>query len=304
MGFKVKKIPIVTALVLALSLCISFMVFASDVVDPVPYTLSIAGDSNGSYSFYSWTREKYCQLDYVNYYGGREYTFTVSFPNVDIPSGSRITMQYYARVDADLGTVGLSVDDTYGFYHTSTGEGNGVIRNCYEISGGQVSQDWFIFDVDYVVPSDASTFGFTTVLLVSNDSAYWQPQQLTSCTITLPDGRVVDAITGAEINIVGSINDGFSNLTGGWSDSGMSSSNNQLSGALGELDNMQQDADNDLHDAIADMTHPDLDEQSTGVSFMTSSISMLWNSLGGFQAVILCALALVVFNYVSRYRGS
>lgn len=121
-----------------------------------------------------------------------------------------------------------------------------------------------------------------------------------SCYTSLISVRLRDS-SGQVVEVV---KDGVQQIVGGWDSDGMNNSNQQLGGALGELDDMQQNADNDLHDALGDLESPTVDFNGNAVTFITSSVSMLWGSLGGFSAVLLCALFITVFNFISRYRGS
>ena len=318
MRFKVKKFSIITALVLALSLCLSGISFA-------------ASGQSGSTHFIN----AYCvyESETVMLNNGRT-THVSTMPSVSVseplPSDfyGNVWFVYESGADAAAGTW-LSI--TFDIYFSQGGqepvllEGNDkttfqgedyYIGTCV---GGDVGtsihllddiSSWaYAFDTYSVAPYVNENGSSGARCTASVYLEYSTPLNIQygfyspsggSCYTALHSVRLRDS-SGQVVEVV---KDGVQQIVSGWNDNSLNNSNQELGGALGELDNMQASADSDLHDAIADMTQPDLDEQSTGISFMTSSISMLWGALGGFQAVILCALALVVFNFISRYRGS
>lgn len=198
------------------------------------------------------------------------------------------------------------------------------------------------YTLSYQVQQESLVEGQVT-FLIADVPATWQEFCIESLSVVTPDGQIIDAISSlsdrvqnmAE-SIVSSIDsnraiivannkantdkitanqDANTNkvianqdknadkLANGWDPGQMNTDTGKLSGALGELDGLQASADAGLNDALSNQTSPDLSDHTESVTFITSSAVLFWNALGPFQIVIYLILALVVFNFLSRYQS-
>lgn len=303
------------ALVLALCLSLSSVAYASDennvilvstYLDGYSSSLGDATKKIAETTDMNWTAPLQCTYNTGQSASAPWNEFYIQFTsNYMIPAQSRVVVDW---------SIGCSLSDAFpvpkfkatssGYTGLSTYVGS-VNRDSYhalftdysvqDVSNSTTGTSQYSYhgvSVHMETVVDEEIVGSLQLSLSGFNAYGWVTYSLLNYTIYTPTGQVVKVVK-----------DGFQQAIDGWSDDGLNDSNSQLGGALGELDQMQGDADNNLHDALGDLESPTIDGNNTSVSFITSSLSMLWGSLGGFTAVILCALFITVFNFISRYRS-
>lgn len=330
MRFKVKNVSIITALVLALSLSFTLIGYAKTGGTVYDGAYAVAMDNSGQFSnLSSKTFESSPPFNVSHNLAGVSSWnsfYAVFTSNSWLPTGSRVDIKFSCTFTQVPGTVGfLDTPDPvslngYTYYTGSCIGGNENVGNLHLLaSSTEFAYQFDDVHLDETSEPDATTkkysgsASFTAEYdtnldfqlgFVISGTRGWCTIEIWEVLITSSDGLVINVVENGFQNVIDNQDAIAQELIGGWSGSGMTNSNNQLGGALGDLDDMQQNADNDLHDALGDLESPTVDFNGNAVSFITSSVAMLWGSLGGFSAVLLCALFITVFNFISRYRGS
>lgn len=93
------------------------------------------------------------------------------------------------------------------------------------------------------------------------------------------------------------------NLVNGYDSSSGDNANSDLQSGLTVYESDEAAAQQDFSQKMDAYEFPDTTPYVSGVSFVASCITMWFNGLGIFQIVLFVAFALMIFNFISRYRG-
>lgn len=89
----------------------------------------------------------------------------------------------------------------------------------------------------------------------------------------------------------------------GYDNSSGEDANSSLESGLASYEDQESQAHADFDQKMDDYDTPDISSLSAGVTFLSSAITMWWDGLGIFQIGLLVMFALMIFNFISRYRG-
>lgn len=92
-------------------------------------------------------------------------------------------------------------------------------------------------------------------------------------------------------------------LVNGFDDSAGNDANKSLEDGLSSYESEEQQAHDDFNKAMDDYTNPDLSSYKSGFAFISSAAMSWWNALGMFKVILLVGFGLMIFNFISRYRG-
>lgn len=79
--------------------------------------------------------------------------------------------------------------------------------------------------------------------------------------------------------------------------------NKDLQDGFSAYESEEDQAHQDFNDKMDAYEDPDIGSYLSGVTFISSAVVMWWNSLGMFQIILLIGFSLMIFNYISRFRG-
>lgn len=92
-------------------------------------------------------------------------------------------------------------------------------------------------------------------------------------------------------------------LVNGFDDSAGNAANKSLEDGLSSYESEEQKAHDDFNKAMDNYTNPDLSSYKSGFAFISSAAMSWWNALGMFKVILLVGFGLMIFNFISRYRG-
>lgn len=92
-------------------------------------------------------------------------------------------------------------------------------------------------------------------------------------------------------------------LVNGFDDSAGNEANKSLEDGLASYESEEQKAHDDFNKAMDNYTNPDLSSYKSGFAFISSAAMSWWNALGMFKVILLVGFGLMIFNFISRYRG-
>lgn len=92
-------------------------------------------------------------------------------------------------------------------------------------------------------------------------------------------------------------------LVNGFDDSAGNEANKSLEDGLSSYESEEQKAHDDFNKAMDNYTNPDLSSYKSGFAFISSAAMSWWNALGMFKVILLVGFGLMIFNFISRYRG-
>lgn len=89
----------------------------------------------------------------------------------------------------------------------------------------------------------------------------------------------------------------------GFDDSKGQQVNKNLEDGISAYESQEDAAHQDFTDKMDAYEDPDVSDYVSGVSFVSSAVVMWWNALGMFKIILLVGFSLMIFNYISRFRG-
>lgn len=92
-------------------------------------------------------------------------------------------------------------------------------------------------------------------------------------------------------------------VVNGYDNTSGNAANNSLESGLASYESEEDQAHNDFNDKMDSYTNPDTSDYVSGISFISSAVVLWWNGLGMFKIILLVGFSLMIFNYISRYRG-
>lgn len=211
--------------------------------------------------------------------------------------GSRVPV-YYSRVLSDDGAY-----FTYTFY---------VLLQDYYIapSNGVVATNSVVIDVTW---SMASAFYYTATTVAPYELLPYYTlvnQKMTYLSRSFSgtvesgkhtfDGDNRQDIANSQASLSESQHD---DLINGFDDSAGNAANKSLEDGLSSYESEEQKAHDDFNKAMDDYTNPDLSSYKSGFAFISSAAVSWWNALGMFKVILLVGFGLMIFNFISRYRG-
>ena len=204
---------------------------------------------------------------------------------------------YYSRVLSSDGTTYM-----YTFY---------ILLQDFYIppSNGVVSTNRVVCDitfsmassVNYTVPS-TNTFPVSYYSVVNNTLRFFSRSfsgTVESGKHTF-DGDNRQDIANSQASLSESQHD---DLINGFDDSAGNAANKSLEDGLSSYESEEQKAHDDFNKAMDDYTNPDLSSYKSGFAFLSSAAMSWWNALGMFKVILLVGFGLMIFNFISRYRG-
>lgn len=92
-------------------------------------------------------------------------------------------------------------------------------------------------------------------------------------------------------------------VVNGYDDSSGKDANASLENGLASYESEEAQAQADFNEKMDDYTNPDTSQYIQGISFISSAVVMWWDGLGIFKIILLVGFSLMIFNYISRFRG-
>lgn len=89
----------------------------------------------------------------------------------------------------------------------------------------------------------------------------------------------------------------------GFDDSAGQAVNKNLQQGVSSYESEESQAHQDFTDKMDSYENPDISDYVSGVSFISSAVVMWWNALGMFKVILLVGFSLMIFNFISRFRG-
>lgn len=89
----------------------------------------------------------------------------------------------------------------------------------------------------------------------------------------------------------------------GYDDSAGQAVNDNLQQGISVYESQEDQAHQDFNDKMDAYEDPDISDYVSGVSFISTAVVMWWNALGMFKIILLVGFSLMIFNYISRFRG-
>lgn len=79
--------------------------------------------------------------------------------------------------------------------------------------------------------------------------------------------------------------------------------NKDLQDGIAVYESQEDAAHQDFDSKMDAYEDPDVSDYVSGVSFISSAVVMWWNALGMFKVILLVGFSLMIFNFISRFRG-
>lgn len=92
-------------------------------------------------------------------------------------------------------------------------------------------------------------------------------------------------------------------LVDGFNDSAGQDANKNLQEGIASYESEESQAHQDFTSKMDSYENPDISDYVSGVSFISSAVVMWWNALGMFKIILLVGFSLMIFNFISRFRG-
>lgn len=89
----------------------------------------------------------------------------------------------------------------------------------------------------------------------------------------------------------------------GFDNSKGNQTNDKLKDGMSAYESQEDKAHQDFDEKMDAYENPDVSDYASGVSFISSAVVMWWNALGMFKVILLVGFSLMIFNYISRFRG-